>query len=155
MRLEALGRTVEAVSEAALSVQPASAAIQLLPEPEALEEEISAAHQGLLALRLGIDLDSLKTVLAEASPQQSIEDAVPQSTSFSCESPETKNIQTPDAVVARDTALPHYGPPSLPKTLAQPVVQCWRCKSSIEVTPAIRGKKVRCPSCRTKQQMPI
>jgi hypothetical protein len=48
-----------------------------------------------------------------------------------------------------------YNPSLIHQPLYQPIVQCWRCKSPIEVTPAIRGKKVRCPSCRTKQQMPI
>lgn len=34
-------------------------------------------------------------------------------------------------------------------------VQCWRCKTAITYTDETRGKKIRCPSCGTKQEMPF
>jgi DNA-directed RNA polymerase subunit RPC12/RpoP len=34
-------------------------------------------------------------------------------------------------------------------------VQCWRCKTQIEYTPEKRGRRARCPSCGTKQVMPV
>ncbi len=34
-------------------------------------------------------------------------------------------------------------------------VQCWRCKTPIPVTPEVRGQRIQCPSCRTKQVMPL
>lgn len=34
-------------------------------------------------------------------------------------------------------------------------VQCWKCRYPIDVTPEIRGKKIKCPHCRKKQVMPI
>ena len=43
----------------------------------------------------------------------------------------------------------------LARTSNQSIAQCWKCKTPIKVTPEIRGKKVRCPSCRTKQEMPV
>ena len=33
--------------------------------------------------------------------------------------------------------------------------QCWRCKTSIEFSPAKRGLKIKCPSCGTRQEMPL
>ena len=43
----------------ALNVSPASAAIELVTQPERCEEEISAAYQAILAGQLGIDLESV------------------------------------------------------------------------------------------------
>lgn len=34
-------------------------------------------------------------------------------------------------------------------------VQCWKCKFPINITPEIRGKKIKCPHCHKKQAMPI
>ena len=42
-----------------------------------------------------------------------------------------------------------------PINLSPLIVQCWRCKAPIEVAFEMRGKKIRCLSCRTKQQLPI
>jgi hypothetical protein len=39
-------------------------------------------------------------------------------------------------------------------TFAQKV-QCWKCRHSIDVTPEMKGKKIKCPHCRQKQVMPI
>lgn len=35
------------------------------------------------------------------------------------------------------------------------VVHCWCCKASLEVKDEVRGRKVKCPSCGTKQVMPL
>ena len=56
VRLEALRLRIQDVSSAALAVSPTDPAIALLPNPEATEEEISAAYQAILARQLGIDL---------------------------------------------------------------------------------------------------
>jgi DNA-directed RNA polymerase subunit RPC12/RpoP len=34
-------------------------------------------------------------------------------------------------------------------------VRCWSCKEPLPVTPETRGKKIRCPRCRTKQELPL
>ena len=33
-------------------------------------------------------------------------------------------------------------------------IRCFRCKADIAVTPELRGKKTKCPSCGTKQELP-
>jgi uncharacterized membrane protein YhaH (DUF805 family) len=33
--------------------------------------------------------------------------------------------------------------------------QCWRCRAHIEFSPVMRGQRVKCPSCGTKQAMPL
>lgn len=58
LRLGALDTSVEGISEAALKIPPAEAILELLPEAELLEEEISAAYQGILARQLHMDLES-------------------------------------------------------------------------------------------------
>jgi Zn-dependent protease with chaperone function len=56
VRLGSLDVTLNQVSAASLAVSPADAAIDLIPEFEKREEEISGAFQAILAQRLGIDL---------------------------------------------------------------------------------------------------
>jgi hypothetical protein len=34
-------------------------------------------------------------------------------------------------------------------------VNCWRCKQTLVVTPETRGKTIKCPQCRAKQQLPL
>jgi hypothetical protein len=34
-------------------------------------------------------------------------------------------------------------------------VSCWHCKTPLEVTSLTRGQMVRCPSCSTRQQLPL
>ncbi len=58
VRLSALGISIKDVSKAALDVRPTQAAIDLLPNVETVEENISSAYQTILARQLGIDLES-------------------------------------------------------------------------------------------------
>lgn len=57
-RLESLGRSIKQVAAGALSVSPSPAAIELIPDVEQVEEEISTAYQAVLAQQLGVELDS-------------------------------------------------------------------------------------------------
>ncbi len=57
-RLQAFNLTLDALTDRALDVAPADPAINLLSDPERLEQELSKAYQALLARRLGIDLES-------------------------------------------------------------------------------------------------
>jgi Zn-dependent protease with chaperone function len=56
VRLGSLRVTLDQVSVASLAVSPADPAIDLIPEFERREEEISGTYQAILAQRLGIDL---------------------------------------------------------------------------------------------------
>ncbi len=67
IRLASLGVTLDAAREPALRVAPDQAAIALVAEAEALEDEISKAEQALLAEMLGVDLPS-----APAAPEASV-----------------------------------------------------------------------------------
>src|SRR5438093_595787 len=58
VRLSALGINIKGVSKAVLDVRPTQAAIDLLPNVETVEENISGAYQAILARQLGIDLKS-------------------------------------------------------------------------------------------------
>ena len=58
IRLESLGISMSDVETDALNVNPAVAAIELVAQPERLEEEISVAYQIILAKQMGINLDS-------------------------------------------------------------------------------------------------
>ncbi len=58
IRLETLGISMSDVETDALNVSPASAAIDLVKQPEQLEEEISVTYQAFLARQMGIDFDS-------------------------------------------------------------------------------------------------
>jgi Zn-dependent protease with chaperone function len=70
VRLESLAITLDHVSGASLAINPADAAINLIPEPEKREEEISRTFQVTLAEQLGIDLgsESLSQVEFSLSP---------------------------------------------------------------------------------------
>jgi Zn-dependent protease with chaperone function len=57
-RLRALGLSINDVAAAALEVRPSQPTIELVPEAEQLEENISGAYQAILAQRLGIDLEA-------------------------------------------------------------------------------------------------
>lgn len=70
IRLQALGITLEAVSEEALNVFPMDAAILLISNSEAKEEELTSAYQDILAERIGVDLDSAKSA---SSPKDNTE----------------------------------------------------------------------------------
>lgn len=35
-----------------------------------------------------------------------------------------------------------------------PEVRCWSCKELLPLAPETRGKEIRCPRCRTKQELP-
>jgi Zn-dependent protease with chaperone function len=66
VRLKSLGSSIDEAGSDALNIKPSPSAIDLLPEAEKLEEEISGAYQVILARRLGIDLDRL----TETVPQE-------------------------------------------------------------------------------------
>jgi Zn-dependent protease with chaperone function len=58
VRLEGLGVTLPEVATAALLVNPPNAAIQLIPDYESKEEQISVAFHAILGRNLGIDLST-------------------------------------------------------------------------------------------------
>lgn len=68
IRLGSLRVTLDQVSMASLAVSPADPAIDLIPEPERREEEISGAYQAILAQRLGIDLKAFTKDQEESGP---------------------------------------------------------------------------------------
>ena len=78
---------------------------------------------------------------------------------WAVENLEAKRISSPAAVsdrIAGREPIRHPNRTASPQELSSPrTVQCWKCKIPIEVTPKIRGKQVRCPSCHTKQIMPM
>ncbi len=57
-RLQALGVDIGGLTQSALNVVPATPALAAVPTLEALEQEVSAAYQVIVARRLGIDLRS-------------------------------------------------------------------------------------------------
>lgn len=57
-RLTALMMTIENVTDLALDVQPKQPALQLVPNPEQIEEEISATYQAIVARNHNIDLET-------------------------------------------------------------------------------------------------
>ena len=68
VRLGSLRVTLDQVSMASLAVSPADPAIDLIPESERKEEEISGAYQAILAQRLGIDLKAFTKDQEESGP---------------------------------------------------------------------------------------
>jgi Zn-dependent protease with chaperone function len=68
VRLGALGVTLDEVSMASLTVSPADPAIELIPEFERKEEEISGTYQAILAQRLGIDLKAFGRDREQSGP---------------------------------------------------------------------------------------
>lgn len=67
VRLKSLAVALDDVSEASLAINPADAAVNLIPEPQKREEEISEAFHIFLAERLGIDPGSAPLSEAEFS----------------------------------------------------------------------------------------
>jgi hypothetical protein len=57
-RLSALRLSITDIAAAALEVRPSRPAIDLVPEAEQLEENISGAYQAILARQLGIGLEA-------------------------------------------------------------------------------------------------
>ena len=51
--------TLKQLSEPSLAVNPPDLAINLIPEHESKEEDISVAYQVILARHIGIDLNAL------------------------------------------------------------------------------------------------
>jgi Zn-dependent protease with chaperone function len=58
IRLEMLGISLSDIETDALKINPVSAAISLVKQPEQLEEEISFMYQGILAKQMGIVLEN-------------------------------------------------------------------------------------------------
>lgn len=56
IRLIYLKINIDDIADEILTVQPSNSALALIPEPEALEKEISAAYQLILAKKLGIEI---------------------------------------------------------------------------------------------------
>lgn len=68
---------------------------------------------------------------------------------------EAMQLSVPVEVVAAQVmgdvplAPPKRAAPSEPEA-----IRCWMCKAPLPMSPETRGKKVKCPSCGTKQRLP-